>query len=305
LFNTKKSILIKDSHHPNLVRIKLGGVPEHLNYPWLYAIEKGYFEKEGIEIAWVDYPSGTGAMAKDLTNNSLDIAIVLTEGAIKEIANQAPFKIVKTYMESPLIWGIHTSANNPLANVANLNKMKYAVSRMGSGSHLMAYVHAQERGQSIGQEQMIAVNDLQGALLSLKSLDTDLFLWEKFTTKPFVDNGELKRIDEFPTPWPCFVMVATDTWLTSNLSVLDTVIKILHTTVNELLNDIPRLIGSIAQRYKLNAQDVSEWFFTIHWSLQRTVSKEMLRGVHQYLMQLGLANEIEINDLVYDIRLLD
>ena len=29
-------------------------------------------------------------------------------------------------------------------------------------------------------------------------------MWERFTTKPFVDSGELKAVDGVPTPWPCF-----------------------------------------------------------------------------------------------------
>ena len=99
------------------MKIRIGGVPEHFNFPWHYGIKKGYFQKEGIEVEWHDFPGGTGAMSEALKNNELDMAILLTEGAVKEIIQGANFKISKTYVDTPLVWGIHTSAKNEKANL--------------------------------------------------------------------------------------------------------------------------------------------------------------------------------------------
>ena len=30
---------------------------------------------------------------------------------------------------------------------------------------------------------------------------TDVFMWETFTTKPFHDSGEVKRVGDITTPW--------------------------------------------------------------------------------------------------------
>ncbi len=38
---------------------------------------------------------------------------------------------------------------------------------------------------------------------------TSAFLWETFTTKPYHDNGEVLRIGEITTPWPCFMVAST------------------------------------------------------------------------------------------------
>ena len=54
------------------------------------------------------------------------------------------------------------------------------------------------------------VNNLDGARSALKSDQAHIFLWEKYTTKFLVDQHEFKRIGEYPTPWPCFVISATD-----------------------------------------------------------------------------------------------
>jgi len=92
------------------MKFRIGGVPEHFNFPWYYGIEMGYFDAAGFELEWADYPGGTGAMSNALKNNEIDMALLLTEGAIREICLGANFKIVKTYVETPLIWGIHTSS---------------------------------------------------------------------------------------------------------------------------------------------------------------------------------------------------
>ncbi len=36
---------------------------------------------------WTDYPGGTGAMAKALNENETDVAVILTEGIVKDIAS--------------------------------------------------------------------------------------------------------------------------------------------------------------------------------------------------------------------------
>ena len=54
--------------------------------------------------------------------------------------------------------------------------------------------------------QFKVVGDLQGGIDALVSGDADYFMWEHFTTKPFVDNGTFRRIGNCPSPWPCFVL---------------------------------------------------------------------------------------------------
>lgn len=45
-----------------LPTLRIGGVPEHFNYPWHLALERGLFEKNGVKVQWVDQPLGTGQM---------------------------------------------------------------------------------------------------------------------------------------------------------------------------------------------------------------------------------------------------
>ncbi len=52
-------------------QIILGGVPEHFNLPWHMGIEKGKFSKKGVDLKWLDFPDGTGAMCQALRDKKL------------------------------------------------------------------------------------------------------------------------------------------------------------------------------------------------------------------------------------------
>ena len=76
---------------------------------------------------------------KALNDGTTDIAVLLTEGIVKDIATGGSSKIVGIYVQSPLCWGIHTGAQQEdITDVASLKGKVWAVSRMTSGSHLMA-----------------------------------------------------------------------------------------------------------------------------------------------------------------------
>ena len=93
-----------------MTTLRVGGVPEHFNLPIHLCIEEGLFAEKGIHVEWVEFPGGTGAMNSALRNDEIDVAIILTEGIIKDIANGNPSKIIQNYVSSPLHWGIHVAA---------------------------------------------------------------------------------------------------------------------------------------------------------------------------------------------------
>src|SRR5215471_18997266 len=146
-----------------MTSLRIGGVPEHFNLPWHRLIETRGPERLGVELLWRDYPEGSGAMAGALRAHELDAAMLLTEGAVAGAA-AGGFKIVSLYTESSLIWGIHVPAASPIRTVDDLRGRRYAISRRGSGSHLMSFVHARERGWPTVDLELVAVGTLQGAI---------------------------------------------------------------------------------------------------------------------------------------------
>ena len=273
----------------NLLRV--GGVPEHFNYPWHSALKKGKFSDAGLEIEWISYPGGTGAMTAALREGTCDVCMVLTEGIIADIMKGNPSRIISGYVQTPLIWGIHTSADVSITPDEIFNK-RIAISRRGSGSHLMPVVHALNEGKKLKESQFIVVGDIDGALVSLQSHETDIFYWEKFTTKPYVDKGKLKRIDEFVTPWPCFMIVATDRIIESEPEALDSMLKIIHSECADFMNqsNAPQIISD---EYGIGLTDAIHWFHATEWFTHSWVSDKMLTSVGYTLIEAGIIEGLE------------
>ena len=87
-------------------------------------------------------------MTAALAANELDVALLLCEGAVTNILRDHDHRLVKIYVASPLIWGIHVAADSDITTVDQIRDKVFAISRAGSGSHLIAIVDAAERGWS-------------------------------------------------------------------------------------------------------------------------------------------------------------
>src|SRR5215831_17980267 len=235
--------------------VKIAGVPEHFNLPWHLCIENGEFEATGIDLQWTDVPEGTGKMCQMLRDGSTDIAIILTEGIVKDIVDGNPSSIVQVYVDSPLIWGIHVGANSNYQKLSDLENTKAAISRLGSGSHLMAYVNAQNQNWDTGNLQFEIVSTIDGAVEALTNETADYFMWERFMTKPLVDKGIFRRVADCPTPWPCFVIAVRNEFLENNRQTVANILEIINNTTAEF-KEIPSIDRTLASRYHQKQEDI-------------------------------------------------
>ncbi|SFZ91537.1 ABC-type nitrate/sulfonate/bicarbonate transport system, substrate-binding protein [Flaviramulus basaltis] len=272
-------------------KVNIGGVPEHFNLAWYLTLKEGEYKDEGINLRWHDYYGGTGAMCKALRNKDIDLAVILTEGIIKDIIDGNPSKIVQTFVQTPLIWGIHVGNDSPYKTVEDLKGTKAAISRYGSGSHLMAYINAENNNWDLEKDlDFEVIKDLDGAVKGLTEGTADYFMWEKFTTKPLVDDGTFRRIDNCPSPWPCFVIAVREDFIESNREDLETILRIINNTTSEF-KDIPSIDKTIANRYKQQLDDVQEWLGITEWS-QSLINKETVMKAQKELFALNIIPEI-------------
>jgi len=263
--------------------INIGGVPEHFNLPWLLTIKNREYRKKGINLIWKDYYGGTGAMNKALRNKDIDLAIILTEGIITDIINGNESKIIQTFIQSPLIWGIHVAYGSKYNSIEDLKGKKAAISRFGSGSHLMAYIYAEKNNWNLEKDlKFEVVKNLDGAVESLKNGTADYFLWEKYTTKPLVDSNIFRRIEDFPSPWPCFVIAGRNDFLHNNENDVKTILEIINKTTSEFKN-IPNIDKTLANRYNQKLEDIQDWLNITEWS-QELIKEESLMMVQDNLV---------------------
>lgn len=279
-------------------QINIGGVPEHFNLAWYLTLKDGEYREKGINLRWQDYPGGTGAMCKALRDGDIDIAVILTEGIVKDIIAGNPSKIVQTFVQTPLVWGVHVAGHSSFENINDLKGTKAAISRYGSGSHLMAYINAEIHDWDLENDlKFEVIKDLDGAVQGLTDGDADYFLWEKFMTKPIVDKGVFKRIGECPTPWPCFVVAAREDFLESNTEDLKTILEIINNTTADFKH-IPSIDKTIANRYGQKLEDVEEWLSITEWS-QEPIDEQTVSTVQDHLYSLNIIPEkVPYNQLV-------
>ncbi|MBT8295567.1 MAG: ABC transporter substrate-binding protein [Gramella sp.] len=280
--------------------IKVGGVPEHFNLPWHQCIENNKFKEAGINLVWNDIPEGTGAMCKALRSGELDVAVILTEGITRDIINGNGSKIIQTYISSPLIWGIHVDSRSAYKNIQDLEGTTAAISRKGSGSHLMAYVNAQKQGWNLGDLKFEIVNNIDGAVQALQEDKAQYFMWEHFTTKPLVDDHTFRLIADCPTPWPCFVLAATENFIENEPESLKSMLEILNRETENFKaqKDIDLIL---ADRYQQKLEDIKKWLAITSWSQEQVTQKD-LKNVQSTLSKLNLIDEqMDYEQLTYTL----
>ena len=282
-------------------KINIGGVPEHFNLAWYLTLKDGAYKAEDINLRWHDYFGGTGQMCKGLRDGDIDLAVILTEGIVKDILAGNPSKIIQTFTQSPLIWGIHVASGSDFKSLEDIKGTRAAISRYGSGSHLMAYVNAKNNNWDLEKDlNFSVVKNLEGALKGLTKGDADYFMWERFTTKPYVDDGTFRHIGNCPTPWPCFVIAAREDFLTANKDDVKTILDIINNTTSEF-KQIPSIDRTIANRYDQKLEDVQEWLSLTEWS-QELIDEPTLMRVQNQLHSLNIIEEKRsYEDLVYKL----
>jgi ABC-type nitrate/sulfonate/bicarbonate transport system substrate-binding protein len=224
-----------------------------------------------------------------LRNGQTDIAVILTEGIIKDIIAGNPSKIVQIYVESPLIWGIHVAANSKYKTLSDLENTKVAISRLGSGSQLMAYVNANNQGWNSDSLQFEIINTIDGAVEALTKGTADYFMWEHFMTKPLVDSRVFRRIGDCPTPWPCFVIAVRNEMLEKHPDIVFKTLEIINYKTSNF-KEIPNIDSVLANKYNQKLEDIQEWLSLTKWS-QKQLSEVELNSIQDQLVALKIISK--------------
>ena len=272
--------------------LKVGGVPEHFNYPWYLTLKNKEYTQENINLRWQDFPGGTGEMCKALRSGEVDIAIVLTEGIIKDIAEGNPSKIVQTFVKSSLIWGIHVAAKSKFKSIKDLEHAVIAISSFGSGSHLMAIVNAFNQGWNVATLKFKVIDNLQGGIDALKNGTADYFMWEHFTTKPLVDNGTFRRVGDCPTPWPCFVIAVRNEILEKHHTEIKKVLDIINEQTKDFKN-IENIDKILAKRYEQKLEDIQKWLKITDWNDGKPITKNLITRIQNKMVRFNVIEKIK------------
>ncbi|WWC59579.1 uncharacterized protein I303_102136 [Kwoniella dejecticola CBS 10117] len=270
-----------------MTKLKIGWHREHFLSPLLQfaAQDKG----ETFEL--VECPGGTGEMQVKLKSGEIDLCIALTDALIAGIANgQTSYKLVGRYIASPLRWAIITGKDSKYNSVDDLKGTTFGISRLGSGSQVMASVLSLNEGWTEDEQPKFKVNGQFKPLRdSVNSGETSVFLWEWFTTKPYVDSGEVRFIGSVYTPWPCWHIAASPS--TSSESI-KTFLLSLQPYVQNFNSPQAREkddIDFVHSYFGHDKEDVKEWLKSVKWEEHLLeVKEDIVRETLRVLAKAGV-----------------
>ena len=266
--------------------LRVGGVEEPFNLPWLLAFEEDAFASLGAEVTFSHHDGGTGELVSALEDRTIDLATVLTEGGVTAIGRGSGIRLHSAFTTSPLRWGIHVNGAADQEDISELKGKKFAISRFGSGSELMAYVLADEQGWKLKEKQFVTVGGIKGAVEALPKRKAHIFLWERFVTAPLVKKGIFKRIGELPTPWPAFYTAARPGLLDSDRQMIDEIVKIVLSYAARLQADPEATIDMIVDRYGMDRRSARSWLGGVGWPESVMVDDDVLASVIERMDEL-------------------
>ena len=278
--------------------VKIGGVPEHYNAPILKTLPL----VPGAE--FVSFPSGTGAMLEALEKAEVDVAVLLTEGVTKHALSSGKTRIIGTYVDNPLPWGVHVNASSRIKSMVDLNgnlsSLRFGISRMGSGSHLMAIVHASVCGSSVPEFKI--VDTMKGARDAMEKGEIDVFLWDITTADVYAREGIWKCIGTVSGDWPAFVFACRADVEQKTLDSVKTFIAELENQCQIMKQDSDKqAVPYLMDKYRISELQASEFLKTVNWNSTLTVNESALQRVIAALQQASILpkeNQYSLLDVV-------
>ncbi|GMQ29882.1 ABC transporter substrate-binding protein [Algoriphagus confluentis] len=277
---------------------RIVGVPEHFNFPFRLLAQRQPLESEGIHIQWTEESKGSGQMSKYLREEEVEMALLLTESFFTEVQGGNPISMVGIHVLSPLVWGIHVKPDFQFQTLSEIQDPHFLISRLGSGSHLMAKVLAEQAKWNPATLTYEQIGNLDGAKAAFSAGNEGLFLWEKYTTSPEVKKNTMKRIGEVESPWPCFVMATSENCRIQFPGIAEKVRNEVYNLVGEI-SALEKLNEVLSKEYQLDQQDVDSWLSQTQWCQKPIISLSQMEKIQEKMIHFGiLTKKIHLNEFL-------
>ena len=242
-------------------------------------------------------------MVKMLQNKELDLAIALTEGLVTAIAKGSnDLTIIGTYVDAPLTWAISAGQYSPHESVETLKGGTIGISRLGSGSHIMSFVLADQKGwldESHEEEkgdafQFSILKDFKGLRDGVNDGTADAFMWEQFTTKPYHDKGEVRKIGHITTPWAAFLIAVRTELLNQDHEMVKRLLVAITESCTLFMKEkeTGQSIDHVSKTYGQKEDDVRAWFTTVKYPDDCSkISEQVLRNCVSTLIKARVLTE--------------
>ncbi|ODV88674.1 hypothetical protein CANCADRAFT_57809 [Tortispora caseinolytica NRRL Y-17796] len=264
--------------------MKIGYIPEHFSTPLAFAVKYKWLNAE-----LVPYPRGSGHLMEALQANEIDYAVGLTEAFIAgALQGKDWFKIIGTYVTSPLCWVVSTGGRRDVTMDSLANGATIGISRIGSGSHVMASVLKEQSKWPVDPTFKV-LGTFEQLRNGVNDSSADIFMWERFTSKKYLDSGEIKEIGEIYTPWPSWVIVASKSVQESEyIPCLEAIDK----GINYFDNNKDEAVAYIAENLDYSLEDATTWLGTVQFNTPtvKGIDKAVVEKTAKTLLNAGVVN---------------
>ncbi|KAJ7593329.1 periplasmic binding protein-like II [Mycena floridula] len=293
--------------------LRVGYVREHFCSPLLQfdAVD------QGKTFTLVECPSGTGQLISRLTKDEIDVAIALTDPLISGIAKGCKdYKLVGSYVSTPLNWAVITGKDSKYQTIADLKDTTIGISRIGSGSQTMAYVMGLQNGwpsenlKFQGKSSLIVPssthkntpvnNDIHGLVDSVNDGTTSAFMWEWFTTKPWLDSGVVRFIGSVPTPWPSWLIAAQPKASTEDLTRFLASLTVHVREFDSAASRASKNVQFIKDKFGYPEEDIKAWMQTVAYPEDcSTISRKVIAETLSVLGKAGVVEgDFQVEDFI-------
>lgn len=258
----------------------------------------------GLDAELIPEPTGTGALSSRLKahepDRQLDVSFGLTEGFIADLGKtksagfDAGYQLAGTFVQSPLRWALSTgAARDDISDVDALKGTKCGVSRIGSGSNVMSFVLADQKGWLEGGLvdvfEVVPLKTFEKLREGVTQGKADWFMWDHTTTSKYWQNGELKRIGEIYTPWPSWTIAAREQVPQEQMDDLMTKV---NQGIEYFVENPEAAIEHITSTMHYSEEDAREWMKTVKFSEDvMGVDPAMVDDTADTLRKVGVLND--------------
>lgn len=227
------------------------------------------------------------------------MAFGLTEGFIADLGKSkaagqhAGYTLAGTYVQSPLRWAISTGGRrDDITDVEGLKGTKVGVSRIGSGSYVMSFVLAEQKGwMEAGTDtfDVVPLGKFAELREGVNAGTADWFMWDHTTTRKFWGNGELKRIGEIYTPWPSWTIAVRDSVARERAEEM---MGEVNRGVARFVEDEEEVVRHVTGTMHYSEEDAREWLKTVQFSDDVVgVDPAMVDSTVEMLRKAGVLGE--------------
>src|SRR6516162_8614133 len=137
--------------------------------PYCIALEKGFFQKHGVDITGIISGAGGGSSVRNAMASDLGYGDVTAAPVIAAAEQGQDVKIVSFTSRSLADLVIIVMPDSPLKTAADLKGKKFGISNPKSLGEMMGVLVMEKAGLKQGDVQMTALGSLSGALTALEN----------------------------------------------------------------------------------------------------------------------------------------